>query len=674
MADGNRHVDVCIVCAKADEAQAVVREFSSRCRVPYNQDFIKSDTNHKYQYDYMQIKNTRKEALTVLVTCLPYQGPVQTSAFVTFLLNAFHPRFAAMTGYCAGDKTELNLGDLVVAEAAYHYEEGKVKEDENGQKLHVPLIRPKEPAVNIIQYVNRFTAWKKPVSAIKPPEIADSLADANQVKCLIGYIASGMAVRRDNPFEELRSYNHKPVALEMEAAAFYEAASSFSDIYSLVVKGVCDYADMNKHDAYHEYAACVSATYLLYFIQEYVTNTTMPRRDDQQSQSQVEPPSQQVGIHNNSDGSINIEQSHVKIAGGNIYDRSLVVNYPLGELRVFKWTGSRRQLLAVLVGLAIAGSGVALFTLSHRSASIGYTPLGTHVYTYHGHSDVVFALTWSPDSIRIASASADKTVQVWNAADGGQVYVYRGHDDFVYAVAWSPDGRRIASGSSDGTVQVWDAVSGTRISTYKGSVNAVSMWSSVTWSPDSTRIASGANDRTVQIWYAENGGQIYTYHGHADSVKSVAWSPDSTRIASGGSDGTVQVWNAVDGKLMYTYLGHSGAVEAVAWSPDSKRIASGGRDNTVQVWDAVDGGHVYTYRGHAYGVEAVAWSPDGKRIASGSLDATVRVWNAVDGRPLYIYTGHSEPINAVGWSPNGACIASGDSFPAHGVIQVWGAG
>src|SRR5258708_29265334 len=278
MANGNRHVDVCVVCAKADEAQAVVKEFSSRCRVSYKQDFIESDNNYKYEYDYMEIKNEKKEALTVLVTCLAYQGPVQTASFVTFLLNTFHPRFAAMTGYCAGDKTELNLGDLVVAEAAYHYEQGKVKEVEDGQKLPFPLIRPKEPAVNIIQYVNRFNAWKKPVGEIKPPEIEDSLADSNQVKCLIGYMASGMAVRRDNPFEELRSHNHKTVALEMEAAAFYEAASSFSDIYSLVVKGVCDYADMNKHDEYHEYTARVSATYLLYFIQKYVTTITMPRR------------------------------------------------------------------------------------------------------------------------------------------------------------------------------------------------------------------------------------------------------------------------------------------------------------------------------------------------------------------------------------------------------------
>ncbi len=39
-------------------------------------------------------------------------------------------------------------------------------------------------------------------------------------------------------------------------------------------------------------------------------------------------------------------------------------------------------------------------------------------------------------------------------------FTYTGHSDAVLAVAWSPDGQRIASASQDNTVQVWDAPGG----------------------------------------------------------------------------------------------------------------------------------------------------------------------------------------------------------------------
>ncbi len=66
-------------------------------------------------------------------------------------------------------------------------------------------------------------------------------------------------------------------------------------------------------------------------------------------------------------------------------------------------------------------------------------------------------VAWSPDGRRIASASQDWTVQVWDATNGGHLLTYRGHADKVTAVVWSPDDRRIASGSSDDTVRVWNA-------------------------------------------------------------------------------------------------------------------------------------------------------------------------------------------------------------------------
>jgi len=115
----------------------------------------------------------------------------------------------------------------------------------------------------------------------------------------------------------------------------------------------------------------------------------------------------------------------------------------------------------VLVGLAafvVAGGGVIWWRVSQNTPPVSQR--SPTVYTYKGHIWPVFAVAWSPNGQRIASASSDNTVQVWNAADGGHVYTYKGHTDAVDAVAWSPNGQRIASGSNDNTVQVWQEVSG----------------------------------------------------------------------------------------------------------------------------------------------------------------------------------------------------------------------
>ena len=277
---------------------------------------------------------------------------------------------------------------------------------------------------------------------------------------------------------------------------------------------------------------------------------------------------------------------------------------------------SRRALLLGLAGIAVAGvAGGGIAWIEHMQATRPISPVPTNnvaaLYTYRGHTGYVWSAVWSPDGKRVASGSSDKTVQVWNAANGNNPYIYTGHSDTIYAVAWSPDGKHIASASYDTTVQVWDAAGGHPF-TYSGHSSWV--WT-VRWSPDGTRIASAGGDKTVQVWDATNGAHLYTYTGHTGSVFAAVWSPDGRYIASTGADGTVQVWEATNGTLFYTYQPYSSSlIWSVAWSHDGSRIASAGSDRTVQLWDAMNGGHLFVYYGHSDAVYSVAWSPDSQRI------------------------------------------------------------
>ena len=161
-------------------------------------------------------------------------------------------------------------------------------------------------------------------------------------------------------------------------------------------------------------------------------------------------------------------------------------------------------LIVILFPLAIIASYID-FPASIAFVRHYFTP--PNHFTYHGHTAYVSGLAWSPDGKRIASASGDGTVQVWDALNGGHVLTYRGHSSDALSVGWSPDGKYLASGGLDTTVQVWNATTGEHILTYRGHTDAVF---AVAWSPDGTRIASASNDGTVQEWEATTGKRIVT--------------------------------------------------------------------------------------------------------------------------------------------------------------------
>ena len=332
-------------------------------------------------------------------------------------------------------------------------------------------------------------------------------------------------------------------------------------------------------------------------------------------------------------------------------DKSREVQLQLARTRTSQgaeqlMTGHPARALPYLVAAREAGAEDVPLRILFRWAGHGL-PVQRVV-----HDGVVTAVAWSPDGRRLATASTDHTVRIWDAVTGRSMTLP--HPDAVRGLAWSPDGLWLATASDRGG-QVWETIGGQVVTlpfAYGRGVRAVA------WSPDGRWLATASDDATARIWDARSGQPVTPALVHRRRVNAVAWSRDGRWLATASDDGTAQVWDPRTGEVVAPPLAHHGAVSALGWSPDSRRVATASEDKTARVWDAATGRALTPPLGHQEVVTAVAWSPDGTRLATASADRTAQVWNAGSGERATAPFVHHDAVTAVAWSPDGLRVAT----------------
>jgi WD40 repeat protein len=334
-----------------------------------------------------------------------------------------------------------------------------------------------------------------------------------------------------------------------------------------------------------------------------------------------------------------------------------------------------------------------------------------------GHDGAVLDAAFGEPG-QLVTASADRTLRIWDLASGQARVVLEGHTGAVRCCI-SMSGREgylFYSGSDDRTMRQWDA-SGRDVAVLDGSARAVNAclvrvddassrivvlgnqvraaaagaaetteWITsgnpvdpvlgIAQSPDGRFLVSWSRHPGLSVWGAagsrETGilSQLQpTVPPDAPLPRVVActMTPDSRSAIVAYTDGALRVWNLAEQHLVHTLPGHEGRVSCVAVAPDAGHAISGSWDGTVRVWELRSGALLAALEGHTDRVLACAAHPHLPVAASASADGTLRLWDLESHRQFAVLSGHAEEVTHCAFTRVGDLV----SAARDGTVRVW---
>ncbi|XP_066939442.1 actin-interacting protein 1 isoform X2 [Macrobrachium rosenbergii] len=214
-------------------------------------------------------------------------------------------------------------------------------------------------------------------------------------------------------------------------------------------------------------------------------------------------------------------------------------------------------------------------------------PPFTFKCTKNDHTKFVQTVRYSPDGEYFATGGFDGKIFIYDGKEGEMKKELGSpaHKGGIYAVSWSPDSKKLLSASGDKSCKIWDIESGEATEFQMGS-DVEDQQVSCIWSGDNL-ISVGLSGFITYLDPSDPSKPKKVIKGHSKPITRVALSADLSTLYTTGVDGAVTSWDVKTGQNeRIAGKGHGNHVSGLIIK--DSLIYTAGIDDTIKAIDPVE--------------------------------------------------------------------------------------
>lgn len=291
------------------------------------------------------------------------------------------------------------------------------------------------------------------------------------------------------------------------------------------------------------------------------------------------------------------------------------------------------------------------------------------LFVLPGHGHFVSDGTFSPDGKRIATASWDASVRIWDADTGQELARLVGLEERVLRVAFSPDGSLLAAGDMLGNVNVWSTAD------WKLTCQLPSLRKEIRGLGFASRgLLVGANPDAVVIWDLAAAQELQRRPLKSDREITAllvvpASDPQASEVLTGTNKGEIHVRRVQDLRTIVGKLpGHEAEICSMSASVQGDRVFSCDEKGNFRYWNLPDRVTLFKSPQNLYRRSKTAISPDGKRLAIVTEDQKVQILSSATGDVENEQNLDMAEFGALAFAPAGDAVLVAGS---DGLVQLW---